>query len=268
MLVAAGSVFAQQQETAVVAAPESDGVEIGAQIGFESHYVYRGIELGDENTQTTVNVGYVLGGSSGWGFKAYGEVFYMSPISSEESNEIDWKLATRAIYEEEYFFDLGYTFKTYPDSHNVNRSNEVFFGIGRDVELVRDADWSRIIIAGTVSYDWNYEQTSWEIYAEKTFEEVGTDELDLRVRVNYGYITSSDWNGDQKDWNKGSPDEDYGYCSASVDAIYHLTEATDISLGMRYAYNNSHERRLENGDVNHSVDCNEFWWGASVTFRY
>ena len=67
-----------------------------------------------------------------------------------------------------------------------------------------------------------------------------------------------DANGDQ--WfGHGSPDNDYGYCQFSVDGIYSLNKTTDVSAGMRYAYNNDHIA---------GEDCNEFWWGVALRFRY
>lgn len=265
MLAAAGSLFAQQNPavTPVVA----DNFEIGAQLGFESRYVYRGIECADESMQAIVNCGYALGGNGAWGFNVYGEMFYNSPISSDdnENNEIDWKLGTRAVYEEEYFFDLGYVFRTYPDAA-LNRSNEIFFGIGRDVELVEGKDWSRVIIDGKVSYDWNLEQLAWEFSAEKEFKEVVDKNMDVVVGATYGYVTSNDWDGDQ-DHGLSSPSNDYGYLALTADAIYHLDNGADLVLGVRYAYNNDHGRYDDNGNKV-SVDCNEFWWGASIRFRY
>lgn len=252
LFAATGSLFAQQAP-----ATESN-FELGAQFGYESHYVFRGIERADDNVQAVLSAGYVLGGSGSWGYKAYGEMFYMSPISSDDNNEIDWKLGARAVYDDEYFFDLGYVLRTYPGAEGLNRSNEIFFGIGRDLEFVQDADWSRVIVGGMVSYDWNLEQTSWEVYAEKTFEEVADPDLDVRVRANYGYITANDWDGDQ-DHGLSSPNNDYGYVAASVDGIYHLDNGTDLVLGVRYAYNN---------DNRPGIDNNEFWWGASISFRY
>ena len=80
MLAIAGSAFAQQ------AAPESNDIEVGAKFAYESHYVNRGIDQSDDNLQTTINVGYSLSNSGSWGFRAYGELFYMSPVS-DEGNE-------------------------------------------------------------------------------------------------------------------------------------------------------------------------------------
>lgn len=260
MLAAAGGLYAQD---AAVAAPESNELEIGAQFGFESHYVFRGKSITDENMQATVNAGCSLGGTGDWGFRVYGEFFYEAPFD-DEMNEVDWKIGGTAVYADEYYFDAGYIFRTYPNSgpakgkNSVNRENELFLGIARDVRFWQDAEWSQVKIGGTVSYDWNFEQISWEFYAEKTFEEVLVPEFSVNLRAVYGYITMKDANGDQ--WlGHGSPDNDYGYCQFSVDGIYSLNKTTDVSAGMRYAYNNDHIA---------GEDCNEFWWGVALRFRY
>ena len=269
MLAIAGSAFAQQ------AAPESNDIEVGAKFAYESHYVNRGIDQSDDNLQTTINVGYSLSNSGSWGFRAYGELFYMSPVS-DEGNEADWTFGTRAVYEDEYFFDLGYRFKSYPNGGvehaydmkraYVNRSNELFFGVGRDVELIDGNEWSQIIVAGSVSYDWNLEQLAWEVSVEKTFTEVFSHDTDISVGATYGYITANDWVGDQVS-GLGSPNNDYGYLTLKADFIYHLNETTDLGIGARYTYNNDDERSIR-GAKAMNIDCNTFWWGVSLSFRY
>lgn len=270
MLAVAASAFAQQ------AAPESNDIEVGAKFAYESHYVNRGIDQSDDNLQTTINVGYSFADSGSWGFRAYGELFYMSPIS-DHGNEADWTFGTRAVYEDEYFFDFGYRFKSYPNGRDyhtkmkmkraeVNRSNELFFGIGRDVELIDGNEWSRVILAGSVSYDWNLEQVAWEVGIEKTFTEVFSRDTDIALAATYGYITASDWDGDQVGGN-GAPDNDYGYFTVKADFIYHLNETTDLGLGVRYTCNNDDARSIH-GKEAMDIDRNTFWWGASLTFRY
>lgn len=268
MLVVAGSAFAQQ------AAPESNDLEVGAKFAYESHYVNRGIDQSDDNLQTTIDIGYSFANSGDWGFRAYGQVFYMSPIS-DGGNEADWTLASRAVYADEYFFDFGYRFKSYPNGRDwaremkrayVNRSNEIFLGIGRDVELVDGNEWSRVILAGTVSYDWNLDQTSWEVSLEKTFDEVLTPEMSLTLGATYGYITASDWVGDQVG-GLGAPDNDYGYFTVKADLVYNLNETTDLGIGFRYTCNNDDARSIHGVEVM-DIDRNTFWWGASLTFRY
>lgn len=270
MLALAGTAFAQQ-----AAVPQEKNIEVGAKFAYESHYVNRGIDQSDSNLQTTVNVG-VGGYNSGyWALRAYGELAYMSPVS-DEGNEADWTLGARANYADEYFLDFGYRFKSYPNGGvehaysmrraYVNRSNELFLKVGRDVEFVTDEDWSRIIISGSVSYDWNLEQTTWEVSAEKTFESIFTNETDFAIGVTYGYITANDWVGDQLH-GVGDPNNDYGYLTVKADLIYHLNTSTDLSFGVRYSYNNDHDRYIHGARVM-SIDCNTFWWGVSLNFCY
>lgn len=271
MLAIASSAFAQQ------AAPESNDLEVGATFAYESHYVDRGIDQSDGNLQTTIDLGYSFSNYGDWGFRAYGQLFYMSPVS-DEGNKADWTLGTRAVYMDEYFFDLGYRFKSYPNGGaskpnwgkasdmkraQINRSNELFFGIGRDVELVDGNEWSHVVIAGTVSYDWNLEQTTWEVSVEKTFEEVFSRETSLTVGATYGYITCNDANGDQV----GGDDieNDYGYLTVKADLVYNLNSSTDLGLGVRYTYNNDYDSKV---GKERGIDANTFWWGVSLTFRY
>lgn len=269
MLAGVGSAFAQQ------AIPENNDIEVGAKFAYESHYVNRGIDQSDGNLQTTINVGYSLSNSGSWGFRAYGELFYMSPVS-DEGNEADWTLGTRAVYEDEYFFDLGYRFKSYPNGGAehalemkrafVNRSNEIFFRLGRDVDLVDGAEWSRVLIAGSVAYDWNLEQVVWEASLEKTFEEVFSKETSITVGATYGYVSANDWVGDQVS-GLGNPNNDYGYLTLKADLVYNLNSSTDLGIGVRYTYNNDDDRTIH-GEKAMDIDCNTFWWGVSLTFRY
>lgn len=269
MLAGVGSAFAQQ------AAPESNDIEVGAKFGYESHYVNRGIDQSDGNLQTKIDVGYSFSNSGDWGFRAYGELAYMSPVS-DEGNEADWTLGTRAVYADEYFFDFGYRFKSYPNGGvehayemkraYVNRSNEIFLGIGRDVELFDGNEWSRVLLQGSVSYDWNLEQVAWEFSLEKKFEEVLTHDGNVVIGATYGYITAGDWVGDQVS-GLGNPNNDYGYLTLKADYVYSLNTSTDLGIGVRYTYNNDDDRTIHGAKVM-DIDCNTFWWGVSLTFRY
>ncbi len=263
------SAFAQEAQEP---APEAENLSIGAKVAYESTYVYRGVEASGNNVQTTVSAEYSFAPTGSLGWSAYCELFYMAPIE-REANKFSVKIGGFAMYEDEYFIDFGYKYTSYPnhgkvsrnavDYSTVNRDNEIFIGIGRDIEFVQDAEWSVIRLFGYATYNFQFESLILECGVEKTFNDIFyVDGLGLKAQVMYGYINQNEADGDQG-YRPNNWHDDYGYFSGSLDLIYSLTKNTDVSVGIRYAWNNNGNPRHLSG-----LDTSNLWVGIGLNFRY
>ena len=266
--------FAQEAAPSAVPANQPAYV-ISAKFAYESKYISGGQKHSNSNFQTDIALEYLLPTQGLDSLSLYGKFFYMSPIS-KQYNEAKLTGGLRGDFAQEYFFDLGYRFSGYPNSNGhraesawemnrpeLNRSNETYIGIGRDVRFLDDAEWSEVRLSAYGYYNWNIEQYTIEVAAEKTFKHVFVDELDIYSKLAYGYACANNWGGDQHAWTQDLDSYDYGYFTAQVDAIYKLNETTSLSVGARYAYNNG-----DDGIKSPNNDCSDFWVGASISFSY
>ena len=272
LAVAAFGVTAFAQEAATQPAPEKDFV-IGAKFDFESRYISYGKRIVNENTQTTISLKYFVPQSSEIGFTPYADFFWMSPTDNERkgvelSNEGSVTVGTEIAVGETVTLDLGYKFTGWNDRESaagmnradINRQNEIFFGVSRAFNLIDGNEDSAVVGYGRVSYNWNCNQLAYEIGLEKSFE-LGSD-VALKLGACYGYVDANDYYGDQHSGKNAH--NDYGYFAAAADLSYRVNSGTDIGAGVRYAYNNDGDDGYAGSDNNdHNV-----WWGAWINFLY
>lgn len=266
-LASFGAVAFAQNEP--MATPASNFI-IGAKIAFESEFISYGQEHSDENIQTTISAEYLIPSGGDFASSIYGNLFYMSPLT-QSYNQATLTLGAKAVWLEEYFVDFGYIYTGFPNGGDgkraaraiemndamVNRENALYFGIGRDIDLIEGEEWSRVLISAYANWNWNCDQMSYELALAKVFDNVAIDELSIVAKVAYGYVDADKWAGDQ-----GAPaiKNAYGYFASSVDAVYAISDGMKLNLGVRYAYNND-------GNVGTNTDQN-LWWGFGLTCSY
>ncbi len=260
--------------------PEAESFSVGAKIAYETQYIDRGIERSDENVQTTIIAEYALAPMGDWGMTVYGEAFFMAPVK-QEANKASLKLGLFTMYEDEYFIDVGYKYTGFPnrgkmdisyaDYSLVKHEDEIFIGIGRDIEFVSDADWSIVRLFGYMIYDFEYEALTFEVGAEKGLNNIFDIEgLGVKGKIVYGYVNQEEADGKvggqwfHKHYLKNDLHDDYGYFALSFDVSYSLTKNTDVFVGIRYAWNND-----DNYDwMRPGTDNTNFWVGVGLNFRY
>lgn len=244
-------------------------LSISAKFDFESRYITDGKRRVNENTQTTVSLKYFGASPTDVSFTPYVDFFWMSPTSNDRvgqtvSNEGSIKLGSEINVGEELVLDLGYKFTGWNDRASaagmnrvyINRTNEIFFGLGKTLQLVDgDPNWD---IEGTakVRYDWNREMLVYELGVEKKWS-IGN--FGIGLAAVYGYIDSNKYDGDQ---GAAKRSNDYGYFAASADVSYAVNSGTNIGCGVRYAYNN------DGDSVYADNNSNNIWWGAWIKFLY
>lgn len=218
---------------------------LSAKFGYASHFVENGMQRQKDNFNATIDVGYNLPASGDFATDVYAELFYMSPIS-KTFNQVDVTLGSKVWYAYEYFMDFGYTYSGYPNSDgrraetreemnraNINHQNTIYLGVGRDVELIDGAEWSALVLSAYTSYAFSTEDWVVKVSAEKSFQKVFVDELDLSVKATYGYSNAGDYAG------KGSNiSNDYGFFEVATAAVYHLTPSVDATIGVAYDFVN------------------------------
>lgn len=258
--------------TPVFAAKQAatNDLDLSAKFAYASHHVVNGMQHQQSNTNATIKAEYAFPAQGDFATDVAVELFYMSPIT-KRFNQADLTASSRTWWANEYFIDCGYTYTDYANGKGdkqlaaawemnravLNRQNTVFLGIGRDVDIIEGEEWSRIILAGTVSYAFNTEDFVVKASLEKVFENAIVNNLDLSFKVLYGYSNAGDYFG------KGSNiSNDYGFVGASVEAKYHLTQTVNAVFGVAYDYNN------EKSDWNNHESRSTWTVAAGLEFRY
>ncbi len=243
-------------DTTVVAAPapaatlleefasveELSKLSLSVGFGYESQYVFRGLELSGSIVSPSVDLGYELSENVGLYLGYWGA--YSVDQDAVQSQESDVYLG--AVYTYEFVsLDLGYTAYSYVGSQNdTNEIKAVFtldtaglfadgFNFSPYVGLFYDFDFEdQFVTEFGISY--SYSVTEWA-------------SLDLAYYLGYAsYCSSSDA-------------DDYFYTGFSIDANIAINEVCGFSIGLRYAYNDQNGQEDQNNNI---------WFGSSLSFGF
>ncbi|MCH6256375.1 hypothetical protein MLD52_07435 [Puniceicoccaceae bacterium K14] len=208
------------------AAVNAEELTADLSLGYESEYVFRGIQLADSSLQAAIDLTYG---------DFYGGIWTNQPTSDGSSNEFDYYAGYQFVLTDLITADTGITFYQYPDARSIAKSTgdetadefqhtidsidkettEIYFGANLDAALAPSA---------YVFYDFDLEVLTLETSVS---HEIELD--DKNTVVIGGYLGYAD------------PDDSssYWYYGASADIVYTLSESASISLGLRASANDS-----------------------------
>ena len=250
------SLFGQAQQN-----PISD-LSISAAFDFETSYVFRGKQLAQQSFQPSIEFGYPVFGAT-----VYAGVWTNQPIKNQD-NEIDFYGGVSYPFTDWLTGDVGFTYYWYPQSvpgGEISQTREIYVGLSADTTQFFGFDLQP---ATYFFYDFDLEQTVIEFSLGYSFDVgsyVGVGGLSLDVGAYYGYLSSSAYNGSQRDgapkWKNG-----YGYVGAVADVVYAFNDFVTFSMGVRWAANNDgkNNRGLFGADPNEGGSDNTVWFGTAV----
>lgn len=174
-------------------------------LGYESEYVFRGVQLADASIQAAVDFAYG---------DFYGGIWTNQPASEiSTANEVDYYAGYEFVVTDLISADAGFTYYQYPDASED--TTEVFFGLNLDAVLAPSL---------YVFYDFDLETITFETSVS---HEIELDEKNTIVLG--GYVGYAD------------PDDaaSYWYYGATAEVVYSLAENASVSLGLRASSNDS-----------------------------
>lgn len=235
------------------AAAESIGVS--TTLGFESRYVFRGVQFAETSLQPAVELSY-------GGF--YGGAWFNTPIGDDDlvvtpgGEELDLYAGYSAGVSDLITLDVGLTYYTFPDLASGffdtfdedgdglgANTLEAFAGLSVDSPLApslyvyRDFMFDTFTIEGGVSHSIPL--------AEKTSFDLG---------AALGYVIDDDTGGD------------YLYGSASADLSYSLTDDAALSAGVRYGGSDIAGGAIIDDSIAGTFKSSGFWWGLSISSSF
>jgi uncharacterized protein (TIGR02001 family) len=242
---------------ACVTAPATaeDELSITSGLGFESRYVFRGVQFAETSIQPSVTVNYGGFHIGAWFNLPIGDDdFVVTPGGEELDLVIGWGGDLGEIAR----FDVGVTYYLFPDlmSGFFDLYEEDGDGLGANtlepyLTLSFDLPLSP---AASVFHDFNFDTTTFQGALAKSFPLGGKTSLDLSGTI--GYVLDDD------------PGADYLYGAASANVSYAVSDDSSLYLGVRYGGSDIAGGSIIDDSILGAAKSAGFWWGvgASTTF--
>ena len=251
----------------IQAVPALENFSMNLTLGFETEYVFRGIQCAAQSFQPDLNMAYDLGN----GFSIVGDIWSNAPIKNKDSdNEIDLYAGLAYSYKM-ITVNAGYVYYWYPrhGEDSLNHSNEAQFTVEVDT-----SDWlGQFNITPSVGYFYDFDYDCNTIEAALSYSApiskwlVGDEYLSLETSVYYGYCFYGNLGADGGNgayYDTGEPiykqTAGYGYFGVSSDLVLQVTDFCSVSVGIRYTHTNAGEL----------AECKEdqVWMGSAVSFGF
>lgn len=233
-----------------VSAAHADTLAVDTAVGFESRYVFRGVQLAETSIQPSIQLNYG---------NFYGGAWFNLPVGDDDlvvtpgGEELDFYAGYGFALNESVHLDVGFTYYTYPDLASGffdvfeedgdglgANTVEIFAGLSFDTALTptfyvyRDFMLDTLTIEGSVSHSIPL--------AEKTSFDLG---------AALGYVVDDD-------------PADYLYGNISADLTYALSDHGSLAAGVRYGGADIAGGSFIDDSIGGTLQSSGFWWGISV----
>ena len=104
-------------------ASNAQELTVTANAGFETEYVFRGVELADDSYQASIDLAYG---------DYYASIWTNQPTADNEANEVDYTAGYLFSINEDITADIGAIVYDYPDTPGNNETIEAFIGFTYD----------------------------------------------------------------------------------------------------------------------------------------
>lgn len=195
----AGAIFASAQLSA-------QELEFSATAGFESEYVFRGVEIASESFQGSIDATFGDGYLGIWMNESFDD-------EDKGASEYDLYGGWGYAVNDTFTADFGATLYHYPDADD--ETFEVYVGASADVALAPSF---------YVYYDFDLETFTYEGSISKAFEL--NDKSSIELGGALGLVDPSEGEG-------------YAYYSVTADYVYSIADNMSASIGVRAAGNDS-----------------------------
>lgn len=197
--------------------------------GYETDYVFRGIQIAEESMQASVDASYGDAYFGLWALQALDQDY--------DYNEVNAYAGYGIALDDTYRLDFGATGYFYPEDDFADDTYEAFVSLSADL-------WD---LTPTASVYYDFELESWTLEASATY----TWAFDERNAIETGASVG---------WVEEEGDSDYAYLMFAADYVYSFSEAASISVGGRFGGNDGN-RGIEG-------DRYTTWGGVSFKYGY
>ncbi|MEM9013798.1 MAG: TorF family putative porin [Pseudomonadota bacterium] len=234
-----------------IATPAAAGeFGVSTTVGFESKYVFRGIQFAETSIQPAINLSYGNFYTGAWFNLPIGDDDFTSTPGGEE---LDLFGGYSVSLDDTFTLDVGVTYYTFPDlaSGFGDLFEEDGDGLGANtIEFYAGVSLDGPLAPSLYVYhDINFDTTTIQGSASHSFDVA--EKVTFDVGGDIGYVIDDDDGGD------------YLYGVASAGFTYALTDNGSISAGGRYGGSD-----IAGGSIFDDANAGTFqssglWWGLS-----
>jgi uncharacterized protein (TIGR02001 family) len=237
-----------------------ESLEVSTTVGFESRYVFRGIQYAENSFQPEITLGYRNFYLGAWLNLPVGDDVFVGPFLITFSDELDLYFGYSAPLDDVISIDLGVTYYTYPDlmSGFTDVFREDGSGLGvNTLEPYVGLSLDTVLAPSLYVYhDFFFDTTTIEGGVSHSFplDNDGTFSFDLGGSA--GYVFDDDAGGD------------YLYGVLSYEVSYAVSENASISAGGRYGGSDLPGGALIDTLIPFTAQSAGLWWGGRFSSNF
>ena len=239
----------------IASAKAGDQISVSTTIGFESRYIFRGVQFAETSFQPAINLGYGNFYASAW---------LNLPIGDDDlavtpgGEELDLVFGYSTSLTELITIDAGVTYYTFPDlaSGFFDLFEEDGDGLGANtIEPYLGFSFSTPLSPSIYFYrDFNFDTFTVQGSASHSIP------LDEKWSANLGgtlgYVIDDDAGGD------------YLYGAATADLSYAISDDSSISAGLRYGGSDIAGGGFIDDSIAGTTKSSGLWWGLSFSSTF
>jgi uncharacterized protein (TIGR02001 family) len=243
-----------------------ESLEVSTTVGFESRYVFRGLQFAETSVQPEITLGYRNFYLGAWFNLPVGDDVFSIPITrfatiaGTSADELDLYFGYSAPLDDLITIDLGVTYYTFPDlmSGFTDVFREDGSGLGwNTLEPYVGLSLDTVLAPSLYVYhDFFLDTTTIEGGVSHSFplDNDGTFSFDLGGSV--GYVFDDDAGGD------------YLYGALSYEVSYAVSENASISAGGRYGGSDIPGGALIDNFLLLTTQSAGLWWGGRFSSNF
>ncbi|MFQ5562059.1 MAG: TorF family putative porin [Parvularculaceae bacterium] len=246
------SVFALVFSTAAVFSAAAEELTVSTTVGFESRYIFRGVQFAETSFQPTINLGYG---------NFYGGVWLNLPVGDDDlvvtpgGEELDFTAGYSYEPSGAVSFDVGVTYFTFPDAASGFFDTFEEDGDGMGANTVEPYIGVSFAAPGSPSayfyHDFMFDTSTFEGSASYSYPLAEKTSFDAGATI--GYVIDDDAGGD------------YVYGSLSGDVSYAVSDASSIAAGLRWGGSDIDGGSFIDDSIAGTFQSSGFWWGIGFS---
>lgn len=238
-----------------IADANAEDLTVAASLGFESRYVFRGVQFAETSIQPAVTLtkdGFHLGA---WFNLPVGDDDFVNPTNGEE---LDLVIGYSTALTDIVTIDVGLTYYLFPEAMSgfFDFFEEDGDGLGINtlepyVSLSFDAPLAPVV---TVFHDFMYDTTTFQGTASHSIPLAEKTSFDLSGLI--GYVVDD------------SIGIDYLYGVASAGFSYQFSDVSKVYAGARYGGSDLPGGSLVKDSIAGTTQSAGFWWGVGLSTSF
>lgn len=238
-----------------ISVASAQGFSLSTTIGYESRYVFRGVQFAETSIQPAVNLSYG---------NFYGGAWFNLPIGDDDltvtpgGEELDLFVGYSTSITKTLSYDVGVTYYTFPDlaSGFFDLFEEDGDGLGSNtIEAYAGLSLSTALSPSFYVYrDFNFDTVTVQGSISHSIPVAGKTSLNLGATL--GYVIDDTVGGD------------YLYGTATANISYAFSSNNSVNLGVRYGGSDINGGSIIDDSIAGTTQSSALWWGIGFSSTF